>query len=103
MGRSIALTLAREGASVVVNYRASEESAHAIMAHIQRRGGAAIAVQADVFEADGCRKLVGAALERFHICFTSNGSGATRLVQGQTMKPNAVAQTTEMPICTNLR
>ena len=78
MGRSIALTLAREGASVVVNYRASEESAHAIMAHIQRRGGAAIAVQADVFEADGCRKLVGAALERFHrvdICVIGPGGG----------------------------
>lgn len=35
MGRSIALTLAREGASVVVNYLTSAESAKAIIGHIE--------------------------------------------------------------------
>jgi len=65
MGRSIALTLAREGAKAVVNYRASELSARAIVSAIEERGGTAVAVQADVFEADGCRKLVDAAAERF--------------------------------------
>ena len=34
MGRSIALTLAREGANVVVNYRTSSDSADGIVAHI---------------------------------------------------------------------
>ena len=34
MGRSIALTLAREGASVVVNYRTSQAAAEEIVAHI---------------------------------------------------------------------
>ena len=65
MGRSIALTLAREGAKVVVNYRASEGSAHAIVGAIGERGGTAVAVQADVFEAEGCKKLVSAAVEWF--------------------------------------
>jgi NAD(P)-dependent dehydrogenase (short-subunit alcohol dehydrogenase family) len=50
MGRSIALTFAREGANVVVNYRTSAESAAAIVAHIEGRGGRAIAVRADVTE-----------------------------------------------------
>jgi NAD(P)-dependent dehydrogenase (short-subunit alcohol dehydrogenase family) len=43
MGRSIALTLAREGASVVVNYRKSGESAARIVQHVNTHGGQAIA------------------------------------------------------------
>jgi 3-oxoacyl-[acyl-carrier protein] reductase len=78
MGRSIALTLAREGARVVVNYRTSEESAQAIVAHVESRGGDAMAVQADVFEADGCRRLVDETLARFgqvDICVVGPGGG----------------------------
>jgi NAD(P)-dependent dehydrogenase (short-subunit alcohol dehydrogenase family) len=78
MGRSIALKLAREGARVVVNYRASEESALAIVAHIEGRGGDAIAIQADVFEADGCKRLVDETLARFgqvDICVIGPGGG----------------------------
>ncbi|MCU0523126.1 MAG: SDR family NAD(P)-dependent oxidoreductase, partial [Anaerolineae bacterium] len=48
LGRSIALTLAREGARVVVNYRTSDGSAYAIVEHIERNGGQAVAVAADV-------------------------------------------------------
>jgi 3-oxoacyl-[acyl-carrier protein] reductase len=78
MGRSIALTLAREGAKVVVNYRTSAQSAKAIVDHIGSRGGGAIAIQADVFEANGCKKLVDAAVERFgqvDICIVGPGGG----------------------------
>lgn len=78
MGRSIALTLAREGARVVVNYRTSEESAQAIIAHIEGRGGDAMAVQADVFEGDGCKRLVDETLARFgqvDICIVGPGGG----------------------------
>lgn len=52
MGRSIALTLAREGAAVVVNYLTSFESAAAIVAHIEKRGGRALASQADITRRD---------------------------------------------------
>jgi 3-oxoacyl-[acyl-carrier protein] reductase len=78
MGRSIALTLAREGASVVVNYRASQESADAIVKHIEQAGGKGLSVQADVFQALDCRKLVGAAVDRFgqiDICVIGPGGG----------------------------
>lgn len=78
MGRSIALTLARERAKVVVNYRTSERSAKPIVNHIGSRGGDAIALQADVFEANGCKKLVDAAVERFgqvDICVVGPGGG----------------------------
>jgi len=78
MGRSIALTLAREGARVVVNYRGSEEAARAVVDHITERGGEAIAAQADVFTATGCKGLVDATVEAFgqvDICIINPGAG----------------------------
>ncbi len=78
MGRSIALTLAREGAKVAVNYRTSKNEAQAIVDHIKRHTGNAIAVEADVFEADDCAHLVDATIEHFgriDICVVNPGAG----------------------------
>jgi 3-oxoacyl-[acyl-carrier protein] reductase len=78
MGRSIALTLAREGARVVVNYRASADSAAAIVTHIKSRGGDALAFQADVTQHDGCKALVDATIETFgkvDMCIIGPGAG----------------------------
>ena len=78
MGRSIALSLAREGAKVVVNYRASKLNAEEIVSHIAGRGAEAIAVQADVFTANGCKSLFDAAISRFgqvDICIIGPGGG----------------------------
>ncbi len=78
MGRSIALTLAREQAAVVVNYRTSHEQANSLVESIQNRGGTAVAIRADVFSAEGCRTLIRATNERFgqiDICIINPGSG----------------------------
>jgi len=78
IGRSTALTLAREGASVVINYRTSSRSATAIVEHIEGRGGSALAVEANVFQKEGCKRLVEATLERFgrvDICIIGPGAG----------------------------
>jgi len=78
MGRSIALTLAREGAKVVVNYRTRKDSADAVVARVRKSGGEAIAVQADVFTAEDCKRLVGAATKAFgrvDICVIGPGAG----------------------------
>ena len=58
LGRSIALTLAREGAKVVINYRESGAAALQICEHINSTGGTAVPIQADVFTHSGCRYLV---------------------------------------------
>ena len=50
LGRSIALRLAREGASVCVNYRERAEEAASLVAQIRALGRKAIAVQADIAE-----------------------------------------------------
>lgn len=77
MGRSIAMTLARESASVVVNYLNSKDRANDIVDYIEESGGHAIAVQANVFVKDGCEKLIDAALKEFQkvdICVINPGA-----------------------------
>ena len=78
MGRSIALTLAREGASVVVNYLTSAESAEAIVGHIKSQEGNAVAIKADITKQDECEGLVEAACDAYgqvDICIVGPGGG----------------------------
>jgi len=78
MGRSVALTLAREGAKIAINYRTSRDAAQTIVRHIASRDGDAIAVEADVFEADGCKNLVNETIGHFgrvDICVVNPGAG----------------------------
>jgi 3-oxoacyl-[acyl-carrier protein] reductase len=78
MGRSVALTLAREGARVVVNYLTSQASAQAIVEHIRSRGVSAVAVQADIFHPEGCQRLVKETIQQYarvDICVIGPGGG----------------------------
>src|SRR4051794_37960454 len=57
IGASIALHLAAEGAAVVVNYASSKEGANRVVAEIAKKGGKAVAVQANVAQQDDIRRL----------------------------------------------
>ena len=48
IGRGIALAMAREGATVVVNYNGSKERAEEVVAEIENAGGKAVAKQCNV-------------------------------------------------------
>lgn len=48
IGAGVAKQMAAEGASVVVNYSTSEESAEKVVGEIVSKGGKAVSVQADV-------------------------------------------------------
>src|ERR671913_90801 len=63
LGRAIAEELAGGGAKVVVNYSTSKEPAEEIVSQISESGGEAIAVQADVSDAEQAQKLVDRAIE----------------------------------------
>ena len=52
IGRAVSLALADSGAAVAVNYNASADRANDLVSEIQSRGGKAIAVPADVTNAD---------------------------------------------------
>jgi 3-oxoacyl-[acyl-carrier protein] reductase len=65
IGRSIALALADGGASVVVNARANRSEAEHVAVEIAQAGGTAIALTADVADADAVAKMVAAACAHF--------------------------------------
>src|SRR5262245_58144838 len=65
IGRGIALALADGRAAVVVNARANLKEAEAVAAEISRAGGKALAVTADVADADAVNKMVTVAAEKF--------------------------------------
>jgi NAD(P)-dependent dehydrogenase (short-subunit alcohol dehydrogenase family) len=65
MGRSIALTLAREGADIVVNFKEKRERAESVAQVIEAMGRRAFAHQADVSDAEAVRAMVDAAESRF--------------------------------------
>lgn len=57
IGRGIAERLAQDGATVVVNYTKSAGEAEKVVAGIKTRGGAAVALQADVSRVGDIRRL----------------------------------------------
>jgi 3-oxoacyl-[acyl-carrier protein] reductase len=61
IGRAIAERLAADGAQVVVNYTRAVEAARDVVAMIERAGGRAVAVQADVSRLDDVRRLFATA------------------------------------------
>ncbi|PTL82839.1 SDR family oxidoreductase [Vitiosangium sp. GDMCC 1.1324] len=57
IGRAIAERLARDGASVAVNYVKNQDKAEALVAAITKAGGKAIAIQADVTRHEDVKRL----------------------------------------------
>jgi 3-oxoacyl-[acyl-carrier protein] reductase/pteridine reductase len=65
IGRSIALRLAAEGASIAVNYRSSKSEAESVVREIQAAGAKAVAIQADVSRRAEVEKLFAAVEKEF--------------------------------------
>jgi glucose 1-dehydrogenase len=65
IGRAVAVALAREGASVAINYRSHPEEGEEAVQEIERGGGEAISVQADVSEPEGVKGLIQQTVEEY--------------------------------------
>ncbi len=65
IGRAIALSLARAGASVIVNVRSNRAEADGVVREIEASGGKAVAVLGDIGEEKTATALADAALKRF--------------------------------------
>jgi 3-oxoacyl-[acyl-carrier protein] reductase len=65
IGRAIALDLAREGASVIVNGRSDRTLVDSTVAEINAAGGQAIGALADVTDPDAVARMVDAAVASF--------------------------------------
>ena len=79
IGRAIALSFARAGAAVIVNYSGSREAAEELCQTILAEGGRARAVRADVSVYSEAENLVTAAIESYsRIDILVNNAGITR-------------------------
>ncbi len=65
IGRAVAIRLARDGFAVTVNYHSNLQAAKEVVSDIERAGGQAIAVQADVAAAADREHLISETLDRF--------------------------------------
>ncbi len=66
IGRAIALQLAAEGATVVVNYAHNKEKAQEVLQSIQQKQGKAIVIQADVSQYQQAMGLIAQTVEQFN-------------------------------------
>src|SRR3989475_7886210 len=65
IGRSIAERLARDGATVVVNYGKSADKAKQVVAGIVSKSGKAVAIQADMSQGSEARRPGPGTVQRF--------------------------------------
>jgi NAD(P)-dependent dehydrogenase (short-subunit alcohol dehydrogenase family) len=65
LGAGLAKTLAERGAAVVINYATSAKPALATVAEIEKAGGKAVAIQANVSKTPEVTKLFDEAIKAF--------------------------------------
>jgi glucose 1-dehydrogenase len=82
IGRAVAVSMARDGANVVVNYVFGDEAARQVVDEIVQMGGTAIAVKADVSKEDEVIAMFRETVATFgtvDILVNNAGPGATRV------------------------
>ena len=78
IGRAIARRLAREGASVCINYLARDDAAESLVSDIRANGGRAIAVAADVADDAAVEGMVDRVLASFgNVTILVNNAGVS--------------------------
>lgn len=79
LGKAIALSFAREGCNVVVNYLKSKDAAEEVIKNIESVGRRAIAIQADVSDEEQVQDMVEITLKEFEkIDILINNAGIHR-------------------------
>lgn len=79
IGAAIAKRLATDGFRVVVNYAGSTDKAEAVVREIREAGGEALAIQANVAEADAVKQMIKQTIDTFgQLDCIVNNAGITR-------------------------
>lgn len=79
IGRQIAVTMAKEGAVVIVNYNGSADKAEAVVKEIQAAGGQAEAIQCNVSEYLKAEELIKYVTDKYsRVDILVNNAGITK-------------------------
>ncbi len=79
LGRAIALELAQQGATVVINYNRGEAEARDVASQVEQQGGKCAVIQGDVAESSQARNLINEAIGQFgRLDVLVNNAGITR-------------------------
>lgn len=79
IGRAIALELAAQGATVVINYNGSENRAMEVKQEIERNGGQASVCQCDVADFTKCEEFIQGVIKEFgRLDILVNNAGITK-------------------------
>jgi 3-oxoacyl-[acyl-carrier protein] reductase len=79
IGREIALTLAKAGATVIVNYNGSKQAAEEVVSGIINNGGYAEAIQCNVSDFNACADFTKCVLDKYkRVDILVNNAGVTR-------------------------
>ncbi|QGQ46890.1 3-oxoacyl-[acyl-carrier-protein] reductase [Metabacillus sediminilitoris] len=79
IGRAIAIDLAKNGASVAVNYAGSEAKANEVVDEIKANGGNAFAIKADVSNSDEVGQMIKEVINQYgQLDILVNNAGITR-------------------------
>ena len=79
IGKAIAISLAKEGAEVIINYSSSLENANKVVSEIKAFGGKAYALQADISNENSVNELIKTVLDKHNkIDVLVNNAGITK-------------------------
>ena len=79
IGRAIALTMARQGASVAINYTSRKDAALDVLEEISQKGGRGMIVQADVSSDEDVKRMVEEIKSHMgSVTILVNNAGITR-------------------------
>ena len=79
IGRAVALKLALNGATIIINYNGSREKALSVKTEIESKGGCADIIQWNVADFDACKKAVESIVKTYGgIDILVNNAGITK-------------------------
>jgi 3-oxoacyl-[acyl-carrier protein] reductase len=79
IGREIALALAKNGATVIVNYNGSKQGADEVVGEITQNSGVAEAIQCNVSDFSACADFAKSVIEKYKkVDILVNNAGVTR-------------------------
>lgn len=99
IGRTLALSLAAQGASLVLNYKTNQDLADKVVDEVGQLGGHAIAVRADVEQPEDVDQLFAAARDEYgHLDFFVSNAAASAFKQVNDLKVHHLDRTFAMNV-----